>query len=76
MNNSVCRSHKKILYELVYGDKPHRNYSLIDELFIWGIYDEENIPEMIKIENSDENLDDDFDFNENLLGKYVVSIII
>ncbi|CAG8711855.1 11556_t:CDS:2, partial [Funneliformis caledonium] len=37
------------------------------------IYDEENISETIKIvdfENSDENLDDDFDFNENLLDSY------
>jgi hypothetical protein len=34
MNNSICRSHKKTLYELVYGNKPHGNCSLIDELFI------------------------------------------
>ncbi|CAB4437780.1 unnamed protein product [Rhizophagus irregularis] len=70
INNSICRSHKKTPYELVYGDKPRENYSLVDELFARGIYDEENIPEMIKIadfESSDENLDNDFDFNENLL---------
>ncbi|CAB4424874.1 unnamed protein product [Rhizophagus irregularis] len=70
MNNSICRSHKKTPYELVYGDKPRGNCSLIDELFARGIYDEENISEMIKIadfESSDENLDNDFDFNENLL---------
>jgi len=72
MNNSICRSHKKTPYELVYGDKPRGSCSLIDELFFRGIYDEESIPETIKIvdlENSDENLDNDFDFNENLLGK-------
>jgi hypothetical protein len=45
---------------------------LIDELFIWGIFDKENISDMIKIvdfEDSDENLDNDFDFSENVLGK-------
>ena len=72
MNNSICRSHKKTPYELVYGNKPHGSCSLIDELFVRGIYDEENILETIKIvdfKNSDEDLDNDFDFNENLLGK-------
>ncbi|CAB5395555.1 unnamed protein product [Rhizophagus irregularis] len=60
--------------KIVYGDKPCGNCSLIDKLFARGIYDEENISEIIKIadfESSDENLDNDFDFNENLLDKAV-----
>jgi hypothetical protein len=74
MNNSVCRSHKKTPYELVYGDKPRGSCSLINELFTRGIYDEENIPTTIEIpdfENSVEDLDNDIDFNENLLGRKV-----
>src|SRR5436190_18165948 len=62
MNQSYCRSHKKTPYELVYGDKPRGNCTLIDELFSRNIYDEENIPETIKIdglEDINENLDDD-----------------
>ena len=71
MNNSTCRSHKKTPYELVYGDKPRGNCSLIEELFVKGIYDEEDIPETIKITDLDdqiENLDDDF-IEENWLSK-------
>ena len=62
MNHSYCRSHKKTPYELVYGDKPHGGCTLIEDLFGKGIYDEENIPETIKINDYDyldENLDDD-----------------
>lgn len=51
INNSICRSYKKTPYEFVYGDKPHKNCSLIDKLFIWSIFNEENIPDMIKIVN-------------------------
>ena len=72
INNSICRSHKKTPYEFVYGNKPYGSCSLIDELFIRDIYDEENISETIKIvdfKNSDKNLDNNFDFNKNLLGK-------
>ena len=72
MNNSVCRSHKKTPYELVYGDKPRGNCSLIEELFVKGIYDEENVPETIKIVDLDDqiqNLDEDFITEENWLGK-------
>src|SRR6266496_422398 len=79
MNNSVCRSHKKMPYELVFGDKPRETCNLIDELFTRGIYDEENIPETIKIvdfEDSNKNLDNDFDFNKNLLGKKLFLLII
>ena len=50
MNHSYCCSHKKTPYELVYGDKPHGNCTLIEDLFSKGIYDEENIPETIKID--------------------------
>jgi hypothetical protein len=49
MNNSFCRSHKKTPYELVYGNKPRGDCSLVDELFARGIYNEEEIPETIKI---------------------------
>ena len=72
MNHSYCHSHKKTPYELVYGDKPHGNCTLIEDLFSKGIYDEENIPETIKIDDheySDENLDDDI---TNEQGKQVV----
>jgi hypothetical protein len=78
MNNSICRSHKKTPYELVYGDKPRGNCNLIDELFIKGIYDEENIPNTIKIADIEEpiqNLDDDFAFDENWFGKKVFIIL-
>jgi hypothetical protein len=67
MNNSICRSHKKTPYELVYGDKPRGNCSLIDELFSRGIYNEEDIPETIEIvdfEDSVKDLDNDIDFND------------
>lgn len=73
INNSICRLHKKTpLYEFVYEDKPRKNCNLIDKLFIWSIFDEENIPDMIKIvnfEDSDKNLDNNFNFSENILGK-------
>ena len=75
MNNSICRSHKKTPYELVYGDKPRGNCSLVNELFIRGICDEENIPETIKIvdlEESIQNLDDDIILDENWLSKNIL----
>ena len=49
MNQSYCRSHKKTPFELMYGDKPYRNCTLIDELFQKNIYNEEDIPETIQI---------------------------
>ncbi len=69
MNQSYCRSHKKTPFELVYGDKPHRNCTLIDELFQKNIYNEEDIPEKIQIQNSIEDLDNDMIFKQgkNLL---------
>lgn len=72
MNNSICRSHKKTPFELVYGGHPRGNCSLIDELFVRGIYNEEDIPETIKIvdfEDPIQNLDDDFIIDENWLSK-------
>ncbi|CAG8784085.1 17685_t:CDS:2, partial [Rhizophagus irregularis] len=57
MNNSWCRSHKKTPYELVYGDKPRGNCTLIDELFAKNIYNEEDIPDTIQIYDSIEDLD-------------------
>jgi hypothetical protein len=72
MNNSFCRSHKKTPYELVYGNKPRGDCSLVDELFARGIYNEEEIPETIKIadiEDPIQSLDDDFIINENWLGE-------
>ena len=70
MNNSICRSHKKTPYELVYGDKPRGNCSLIDELFDKGIYDEEDIPGTIEIANIEpiQNLDGDV-VDKNWIGK-------
>ncbi|GES84141.1 hypothetical protein RCL_jg6786.t1 [Rhizophagus clarus] len=62
MNQSYCRSHKKIPYKLVYGNKPCENCTLIEELFNKDIYDEENIPKIIKInglEDINKNLDND-----------------
>ncbi|GET01236.1 hypothetical protein RCL_jg18962.t2 [Rhizophagus clarus] len=62
MNQSYCRSHKKTPYKLVYGNKPRGNCTLIEELFNKYIYDEENIPKIIKIdglEDINKNLDDD-----------------
>jgi len=71
MNNSWCRSHKKTPYELVYGDKPHGNCTLIKELFAKNIYDEEEIPDTIKLINEDiENLDDDM--TDNLQSKILL----
>ena len=55
-------------YELVYGDKPRGNCTLIDELYANNIYDEEDIPDTIQIFNNEiENLDDDM--TGNLQGK-------
>jgi len=71
MNNSWCRSHKKTPYELVYGDKPCGNCTLIDELFAKNIYNEEDIPDTIQIFEGIENLDDDM--MDDLRGK--ISII-
>ena len=63
MNNSWCRSHKKTLYKLVYGDKPRGNCTLIDDLYAKNIRDEEDIPDTIQIlDNYVENLDDDMIF--------------
>ncbi|CAB5215589.1 unnamed protein product [Rhizophagus irregularis] len=59
MNNSWCRSHKKTPYELVYGDKPRGNCTLIDELFAKNICNEEDIPDTIQIYDSIEDLDSD-----------------
>lgn len=65
MNNSWCRSHKKTPYELVYGDKPRGNCTLIDDLYARKIYDEENIPDTIQIVvDNCENLDDDIVFRQ------------
>ena len=84
MNHSYCRSHKKTSYELVYGDKPHGGCTLVEELFSKGIYDEENIPETIKIgdfEYLDEDLDNDI-INEqdkqgiNIVFNYFLCIIV
>jgi hypothetical protein len=69
MNHSYCRSHKKTPYELVYGDKPRGNSTLIEELFNKNIYDEENIPNTIKIKDLDdtiENLDDDMIYGQGI----------
>jgi hypothetical protein len=67
MNNSWCRSHKKTPYELVYGDKPRGNCTLIDELFAKNIYNEEDIPDTIQIYDSIEDLDSDI--IDDLQGK-------
>ena len=81
MNHSYCRSHKKTPYELVYGDKPQGNSTLIEELFNKNIYDEEEIPNTIKINDCKEDLieflDDDMvddqgiNFFNNLLKKKI-----
>src|SRR6266480_6509873 len=71
MNNSWCRSHKKTPYELVYGDKPRGNCTLINELFTKNIHDEENISDTIQIQDCGhiENLYDDIeDIEDNLQG--------
>jgi hypothetical protein len=70
MNNSWCRSHKKTPYELVYGDKPRSNCTLIDELFAKNIYDEEDIPNTIQIPDGIENLDEDM--VDDLQGKIFI----
>ena len=69
MNHSYCHSHKKTPYELVYGDKPRGNSTLIEELFNKNIYDEESIPETIKIkdlEDTIENLDNDMIYGQGI----------
>ncbi|CAG8464984.1 6665_t:CDS:2 [Diversispora eburnea] len=43
------QAHKKTPYELVYGDKPRGNSTLIEDLFQKKIYDEENIEMKQKI---------------------------
>ncbi|CAG8703222.1 26165_t:CDS:2, partial [Gigaspora rosea] len=71
MNNSWCRSHKKIPYELVYGYKPRGNSTLVNELYDKQIYNKEDIPDTVQIEIDDTlNLDDDMevlvdDMNQN-----------
>jgi len=65
MNQSYCYFHKKTPFELVYNDKPHGNCTLIDKLFQKNIYDEENIPETIQIQNSIKNLNDDIVFKQS-----------
>ena len=61
MNNSYCQSHKKTPYELVYGNKSHGNCPLVNDLFERHIFNEEDIPSTINIEQDDEseNLDND-----------------
>ncbi|RIA80352.1 hypothetical protein C1645_838860 [Glomus cerebriforme] len=62
MNHSYCHSHKETPFELVYSSKPHGGCTLIENLFNKGIYDKENIPETIRVDDHeylDENLDDD-----------------
>jgi hypothetical protein len=67
MNNSWYRSHKKTPYELVYGDKPRSNCTLIEELYAKNIYNEEDIPDTIQVCDSIEDLDSDI--VDNLQGK-------
>ena len=69
MNHSYCRSHKKTSYKLVYNDKLRENSTLIEELFNKNIYDEESIPETIKIkdlEDTIENLDNDMIYGQGI----------
>lgn len=61
MNNSWCRSHKKTPYELVYGDKPRGNCTLVNELYTNNIFDEEEIPDTIEIADADHEIDLDDD---------------
>ena len=73
MNNSWCRSHKKTPYELVYGDKPRGNCTLIDELFARNIHNEEDIPNTIQIFDGIENFDDDM---VDLQGNIFINLIV
>ncbi|KAF0555787.1 retrotransposon nucleocapsid protein [Gigaspora margarita] len=73
MNNSYCHSHKKTPYELVYGDKPKANCTLVEELFSRNIRDEEEIPDTIDIQSVNcteiddlENTMEMQDYQENL----------
>src|SRR6266487_2339324 len=62
MNNSWCRSHKKTPYELVYGDMPRGNNTLVSELLKNGICNEEEIPDTIDIQSDYiTNLDEDME---------------
>ncbi|RIB26399.1 hypothetical protein C2G38_2064980 [Gigaspora rosea] len=51
MNNSYCHSHKKSPYKLVYGGKPKANCTLVEELFLRNIQDEEDIPDTIDMQS-------------------------
>lgn len=60
INNLWCRAHKKTPYELVYGDRPRGNCTLINELCANNICDEEKIPNTVEIQSDNiMNLDDD-----------------
>ncbi|CAG8825233.1 12948_t:CDS:2, partial [Gigaspora rosea] len=61
MNNSWCRSHKKMPYELVYRDKPHGNCTLVNELYTNNIFDKEEIPNTIEISDANYEIDLDDD---------------
>ena len=69
MNHLYCHSHKKILYELIYGDKLWEGFTLIEELFNKNIYDEESISKIIKIKDLEdivENLNDDIIYGQSI----------
>ena len=81
MNNSWCQSHKKTLYELVFGCKPRGNCTLINDLYKKNIRDEEDIPDTIQIfddciENLNNDMADDLQGKKNSTIKSFVVLII
>ncbi|CAG8594686.1 7642_t:CDS:2, partial [Paraglomus occultum] len=57
MNTQVCTATKRTPYELVYGQEPHSGFALMKELYDQGIWDEEDIPDNVTVQNyeSDDN---------------------
>jgi len=55
MNISICHATNQLPYVLVFETKLRENCSLISELWIQEIHDEENIPKEIGIEEEIEN---------------------
>ncbi len=55
MNISICHTINQLSYVFVFETKLRENCSLISELWIQEIHDEENIPKEIGIEEEIEN---------------------
>ena len=53
MNTQVCTATKKTPYELVFGQEPCSNFALMKELYDQGIRNEEDIPDNVTVQSSE-----------------------